>query len=120
MNLEYLYIGLLRRSELGLIEISQEGTNYQRVEMGPGDWCLQHNEIMSNVTIIRFNTAIIEWGLITNFGIFDSLYKGNLLAIGNLIQRSITYIHKDIQIQFDIGKIVIEIRALGLEVDKNG
>lgn len=116
MNLDYLYIGLLKGSELGLVEISQEGTNYRRIEMGPFDWCFQDG-ILINVYDIRFNTATSEWGLVTHFGVFNSLQGENILVVGNLDLNSVTCIHKGIQIQFEAGKITVEIKALGLEIE---
>lgn len=85
--MKYLYIGLLRNSELGLIEVEQENTNYRRVELGPGDWFFldeDKKDIITNAVKVEFPESTNRWGIITHFGIFDSLYKGVLLTIGTL------------------------------------
>lgn len=116
MSLEYLYVGLLRINELGLMEISQENSNYRRIEMGPADWYAK-GDCIFNADTILFNIATNNWGLITHFGIFDSLDNGNILTVGNLIQGSIFYVFKNIQIRFKANKLAVEIKALGLEIE---
>lgn len=115
MSLDYLYIGLLKNSRLGLVEISQEGTNYRRIEMGPEDWHFQVDHIL-NIETIQFNMALKTWGLVTHFGVFDSLDKGNILAVGQL-EFSIIVVKND-QPQFEIGTLSIMIEALELEIKK--
>lgn len=117
MNLDYLYIGLFKNTELGLVEIPQENTNYCRIEMCPFDWVLVKNYVVTNVHDVRFNETINEWGLVTHFGIFDSLQGGNLLMIVSLDLGRETNIHKGIQIQFEAGKLAINIKELRQEIE---
>jgi len=110
-TIKYFYIGLLKESELGLIEIEKKDTNYNRIEMGPGD--LEFNEdVLINMVEITFPQAKKCWGLLTHFGIWDSLNNGKLLTIGNLIQKRI--IRKNDIAQFDINDIEISIESIGI------
>lgn len=117
MSLDYLYIGLLKTSELGIVEIPQEEINYRRIEMGPTDWVLVDNNTITNVYDVKFNEASSEWGAISHFGVFDSLQGGNILAVGILNLESVTHIHKGIQIQFKTGKLSVDISALEQEIE---
>jgi len=112
--MNYLYIGLLKKSEMGLIEPSQKD-NYHRIELGPGD--LEFNgDCVINIVEITFPEAKKHWGLITHFGIWDSLQKGHLLAIGNLEKRKT--INKYDIVQFKPNSIEISPKELGIEIEK--
>lgn len=113
MNLDYLYIGLLKSGELGFTEIPQEETNYRRIEMGPMDWFyLDENtkDIITNAVEIEFPNVKGLWGTITHFGIFDSLHDGNFLIDGRLENRE--FINTGYTIKFNIGSIEIPLEIL--------
>lgn len=79
-TIEYLYIGLLRQGELGLMELPNTN-NYRRIEMGRYDW-LRDGVKMLNATEIEYPPATKAWGMITHFGIFDSLNGGQFILAG--------------------------------------
>jgi len=109
--MNYLYIGLLKSNTLGLIEILREGTNYRRIEMGPGDWFFfneDKKDFITNAVKVEFPNAAISWGLITYFGIFDSLLDGNFLEIGTINEPTVTY--KGDKTEFEIGKLKISLK----------
>lgn len=81
--MNYCYIGLLSLTSVGLVEPTSEGTNYRRVEMGPHDWYFEEDVAFNAITVM-FPVALSNWGVISHFGIFDSLQGGKLLAVGSL------------------------------------
>lgn len=83
-TVEFVYIGLLRQGELGLAELPN-ANNYRRIEMGRYDW-MKDGTTMLNVTEIEYPQAAKAWGMITHFGLFDSL-KGGQLIIAGPIER---------------------------------
>jgi len=110
MKSMYIYVGLLKKSSMGLIEPLKK-LNYRRIELGPGDLILNDNCIKNSVEII-FPQAKNNWGLVTHFGIWDSLQKGHLLAVGNLIEEK--FIKKNEIVQFDIDNMEISIEIIGV------
>lgn len=112
IDLNYLYIGLLRDTELGVNEVPQEGTNYRRIEVGPGDLELIEDDYATNAVEIEFPNVIGAWGLIGHFGIFDSLDNKIPLAIGELDNP--TYIYEGCVVKFDTGKMQIPLDELGI------
>jgi len=112
-DLNYLYIGLLKSCELGLVEIEQsEETNYHRIEMTRMDWILCNAERITNAFAIRFSQAKNYWGTLSHFGIFDALEKGRLLAVGNLQQK--TEINENHIIEFGPGRMTIDLNVFEL------
>jgi len=111
-DLTYIYIGLLKNCDLGLVEVSQEETNYRRIEMTLTlmDWNLLDDDIITNAVKVIFPQALKEWGFITHFGIFDS--QGQLIIVSDLAHKG--RISKDMQVQFDIGSLRIALAALGI------
>jgi len=83
-----LYVGLLTAAtapDAGTVtEVS--GGSYARVAVNPLDanWAAPSagNGTTSNVAAITFPAATADWGLVTNFGIFDASTAGNLLIHG--------------------------------------
>lgn len=115
-ELGYLYIGLLQHGSCGLKELPTKGTNYKRIEICPLEWDFiydNHNQNTENVAIIintthlLFSQAETDWGLIPNFGVFDSLIDGNLLAIGAILKPQ--YLSKDQSCEFKIGSLQIAL-----------
>lgn len=109
-HLNYLYIALLKNTELGLVEVPKEDSGYKRIEMTPIDWVLIDEAHMSNATKVTYPIAKIAWGLVTAFGIFDKPEKGKLVAIGSLMNG--VPIFQDSQMQFNTGCLVVEITNL--------
>ncbi len=110
MNLNYLYIGLFNSNIYNLTEIPQRNSNYNRIEMGPGEWFyLNKNtrDTITNAVEIIFPDANWDWGIITHFGIFDSPQKGKLLVTGKINVASI--VTKDDKIKFNVGNISIPL-----------
>ncbi len=79
-TIEYVYIGLFRNGDLGLTELPLMN-NYRRIEMGRYDWMRNGCE-MSNVTEIEYPPAAKAWGMVTHFGLFDSINGGQLIVTG--------------------------------------
>ena len=113
--MNYLYLGLLlKNGELGLVEVSQIETNYRRIEMNPGDWFYLNEdskEDITNAINVEFPDATGLWGMITHFGIFDSLYDGHLLVAGTLNNKE--FICERGKTEFKMGKIKIPSDIFG-------
>ena len=110
MSLDYLYIGLLKNNELGFVEVSQDETNYRRIETGPGDWFfldVDKKDTITNAVEVEFPDATCFWGKITHFGIFDSLNNGGILKVGTLNKPNIIY--EECKIKFEVGCIQIPL-----------
>ena len=114
---EVVYIGLLRGCELGLVE-PEPNHNYRRIEMTNIDWIRYSKTHICNAAVIKFPLATADWGTISNFGLFSTLKNGKFLVTGHL-NKQIT-IHKDESVEFNIGKITIELKAFNFSEEING
>lgn len=113
--MNHLYIGLLKNNFLGLFEVIKTPknlNNYHRVEMGPGDWKLLENDYVTNAVPVEFSEALESWGIITHFGIFDSLIDGKLIAFGELKEHKTVSKHD--RVQFEIDSTNISLVSLGV------
>jgi len=115
-ELDYIYIGLLMRCELGMIEIPFTKYNaYGRIEtsMTGLEWAFIDDENITNVIPFTFPEAKMPWGMITNFGIFNKPRGGQLIAIGDLSHSG--RICKGMQVQFDAYSLIIAEQALEIK-----
>ncbi len=135
--LNVVYIGLLKKCDNnknhsdydnsddnnGFVEITdgEIDTNYHRVEMTNIDWFRlpELKTHMINAAAIMFPEAKSDWGIITNFGLFTAVEKGELLAIGELRDKCICEIKKNQSICFWPGQMIIELDCLN-DVKLNG
>lgn len=113
INLDGVYIGLLRKTELGLVEVDSKYSNYRRIEMTAMDWLvLDEAELIINCVNVVFPFTKNIWGYITNFGIFDSPTKGNLLLVG-IINPPKLVAENDL-IGFEVGKLNVPFETIGI------
>lgn len=111
---KYIYIGLLKQCELGILEVPfLKGNAYKRIEyiLNGAECEFVTTDNIANSVPITFPLAKMEWGNITHFGIFDKINDGKLLAIGDLTRKGI--VHEGMQVQFDPGTLLIDITVLG-------
>lgn len=103
-NLPYLYVGLLKQGTCGLAEIPAAKTGYRRIEICPFEWCFEPpHTYITNGVLLSFPQAKTNWGIITDFGIWDSLIEGELLIATKL--NNTVYVNKYMDPQFEIDKL---------------
>lgn len=80
-----LWIGNPEEDGLGGTEVSAVGgSGYARVNAYGPSWALASGGIVTNALPITFAEAIVDWGAVTHFAIFDALTAGNMILYGML------------------------------------
>ena len=102
------YVGLLGPRDGIIDEVPRENTNYRRIEMTGMDWIPYAEYLIVNCVEAQFPEALKDWGLITHFGVFDSLVGGDLVGVGKLI--SPFEVIERLSVSFEPGNLRIEIR----------
>lgn len=65
------------------------GNGYARVQMEAADWNMATGGLLDNASVITFNTATGNWGMLTHFALFDAASGGNMLAHGTLVEAKV-------------------------------
>ena len=108
-----LYIGLSTGTILdnasGCVEPSTVNTGYNRVAISNDStsFATTSTGTKSNLKSVTFPQSLTDWGIVTDFAIFDENTNGNLLMSGKLLHSKTVEV-SDI-LSFGIGQLIVTL-----------